>query len=119
MKTDLRFNLQHAGDIFSDAVQKTADSAVIFSKKIMRVYNLNSLHSRKKKISEEIIARASVLVKAEKSDVCRDAVLAKLVSRLHGIEQELAGYKKQKTRMVSPVTSIIAKLGKALFSSKR
>jgi hypothetical protein len=119
MKSDLRSNLQHAGDVFADAVHKTAESAVVISKKLVRAYDLNSLNSRKKKISDEIIERVSVLTKGGNGGISSDAALSRLVARLHDIEKELAGFKKQKTRLVSPVTSIITKLGKALFSAKK
>lgn len=170
MKTDLRFNLQHAGDVFVDAVQKTADtaaefsksvidncdpdslhnkkkklssaiinrvsgltkrerfihtvqkaadSAIVITKKVIHAYDLNALHSKKKKISDEIIERVSAQVKESTGAVSHDAALSRLVARLNGVEKELAGYKKQKTARVGPVTSMITKLGKALFSAKK
>jgi len=118
MKTDLRFNLRHAGDIFADAVHKTADTTLFISRKIVRVYNLSSLRSRKKRIINEIIERVSALTKIG-GGVSRDFLLSGMVARLNGIERELAGYKKQNNRLVSPVTSTVTKLGKALFGAAK
>jgi len=118
MKTGLRFNLQHAGELFISAVQKAADSAIVISRKAVRTYDVNSLNSKKRKISGEIIERVSVLIKKGTSGVGSDAVLSRLVGRLGGIEKELAGYKKRNNGRVSPVTLIITRLGRALFSVK-
>ncbi|MEI6209335.1 MAG: hypothetical protein WCP20_21355 [Desulfuromonadales bacterium] len=111
MKIDLRSNLQHMGDIFVGAVQKTADSTIAYSKSVFLTYVRNSLHSRKKKVASEIIERVTVLIKEGKSDVCRDATLVGLVTKLNGIENDITGYSKQKAEPDSPFTSILVKSG--------
>ena len=169
MNTDLRFTLQHAGDMFADAVHKTADtvlaisrtvidsyepttllrkrkklstritrrastlfqektfvnavhnaadSAVLLSKKLTRAYDINSLKLRKKKISSEIVDRVSLLTKGEHGTISHDGALSRLVSRLNGVEKELSRYTKRNSRKVSPVTTVLTKLGKALFGAK-
>lgn len=100
-------------------VQKAADSAVVITKNVIRTYDLNSLNSQKRKISEEIVERVSAQINGGSGGVNRDAGLSRLVIRLNGIEKKLAGYKKQETRLVGPVTSVLTKLGKALFSAKK
>lgn len=170
MKTDLRYNLQHAGDVFAVAVHKTADSAlvisknltgiydpdslhsrkkklsglirkrvpilrkrenlvnvvqktadfaVLISKKLMRAYDLSSLRSQRKKLADEIVERVSVLTTGGNGEISRDARLARLVASLNGVEKELTGFSKRSTRRVSPVTTILTKLGKALFGAKK
>jgi hypothetical protein len=109
MKIDLRSNLQNIGDIFVGAVQKTADSARECSRSVFLTYDLNSLHSRKKKVASEIIERVSALIKEGKSDICRDAALTSLVTKLGDIERDIAGYSKQEAKPENLVTSIIAK----------
>ena len=118
MKNDLRRNLQHVGTIFVDAVQKSADSAMAFSKSAARKYGSNSLHSKKEKIAGEIIERVAVLLKEGNGAVCRDDALAKLVTRFNEVEHDLAQHKKQQTGRDNPFTSILAKCESTISSVK-
>ena len=118
MKTDLRRNLQHVGTIFVDAVQKSADSAMAFSKGAARKYGSNSLHSKKEKIAGEIIERVAALLKEGNSAVCRDEALSKLVTRFNEVEHDLSQHKKQQTRRDNPFSSLLAKCESSISSVK-
>ena len=119
MNTDFRRNLQHVGTIFVDAVQKTADSAMAFSKSAVTKYGVNSLSSKKERIAGEIIDRVAVLLKEGNSEVCRDEALSRLVTRFNEVEQELAQHKKQKSRQDNPFTSILEKCESSISSVKK
>ena len=119
MDIDFRRNLQHVGTIFVDAVQKSADSAMAFSKSAATKYGVNSLSSKKEKIAGEIIDRVAVLLKEGKSEVCRDEVLSRLVARLNEVEHELAQHIKQKNKRDNPLASIIEKCESSISSIKK
>ena len=118
MKSDLRYNIQNIGTIFVGAIQKTANSAQNISKRVISDFDFNSLTSKKRKISDEIIRHVSVLIKEGNSEICHDDTLSKLVARLDTVEQDLAGYKKTTTRTATPITSMITKLGRSIFKTK-
>ena len=119
MDIDFRRNLQHVGTIFVDAVQKSADSAMAFSKSAAAKYGVNSLSSKKEKIAGEIIDRVAVLLKEGNSEVCRDEVLSRLVARLNEVEHELAQHIKQKNKRDNPLASIIEKCESSISSIKK
>ncbi|MFZ4854751.1 MAG: hypothetical protein ACOYL3_00005 [Desulfuromonadaceae bacterium] len=119
MDIDFRRNLQHAGTIFVDAVQKSADSAMAFSKSAAAKYGVNSLSSKKEKIAGEIIDRVADLLKEGKSEVCRDETLSRLVARLNEVEHDLALHKKQNTRRNNPFTSILEKCESSISNVKK
>jgi len=119
MGIDFRRNLQHVGTIFVDAVQKSADSAMAFSKGAVTKYGITSLSSKKEKIAGEIIDRVAVLLKEGNSEVCRDEALSRLVARLNEVEHELALHKKQNSRRNNPFTSIIEKCESSISSVKK
>ena len=119
MDIDFRHNLRHVGTIFVNAVQKSADSAMAFSKGAATKYGITSLSSKKEKIAGEIIDRVAVLLKEGKSEVCRDEALSRLVARLNEVEHELAQHKKQKSRLDNPFTSILEKCESSISSMKK
>jgi hypothetical protein len=119
MDIDIRRNLQHAGTIFVDAVQKSADSAMAFSKGAVAKYGVTSLSSKKEKIAGEIIDRVAVLLKEGNNEVCRDEALAKLVARLNEVEHDLAQHKKQKSKRDNPFTILQEKCEDSIASVKK
>ncbi len=119
MNIDFRRNLQQAGTIFVGAVQKSADSAMAFSKGAVHKYGINSLSSKKEKIAGEIIDRVAVLLHEGKSEVCRDEALSRLVDAFNEIERELAAHKKQKSEWNNPFDSVIEKCEASIASVKK
>ena len=109
MNIDFRRNLQRAGTIFVDVVQKSADSAMAFSKGAVTKYGITSLSSKKEKIAGEIIDRVAVLLHDGHSEVCRDEALTKLVARFNEIERDIAEHKKQTSGLENRFTSIVEK----------
>jgi hypothetical protein len=102
MSFDLRYNLKNIGDIFVGAVQKTADSAMQCSKGVFLTYDIQRFQCKKQKVSREIGARVSTLVKEGTTDLTRDAALAELIAKLNGLEEEQADHEKQRSNLVNP-----------------
>ena len=119
MNIDFRRNLQRAGTIFVDVVQKSADSAMAFSKGAVTKYGITSLSSKKEKIAGEIIDRVTVLLHDGHSEVCRDEALAKLVARFNEIEHDIAEHKKQTSGLDNQFNSIIEKCESSIASMKK
>lgn len=118
MDIDFKRNLQNIGTIFVGAVQKSADSAMAFSKGAATKYGVNSLSSEKDKIAGKIIERVAVLLKEGKSEVCRDEELSILVARLNEVEQELAKHKKEKSGWDNTFASLREKCEASISSVK-
>lgn len=119
MSIDFRRNLQDAGKIFVGAVQKSADSAMEFSKSAVTKYGINSLASRKDKVAGEIIDRVAVLLNEGNSEVCRDEALTKLVARFNEIEREITEQNKGKKGFDNPLAPIIEKCEASIESLKK
>jgi chromosome condensin MukBEF ATPase and DNA-binding subunit MukB len=102
MNFDLRYNLQHIGDIFVGAVQKTADSAMQCSKGVFLTYDVKKIQRKKQQISREIGERVTVLMREGASDVSQDAVLSTLIATLNCLENELAKHENDRCNMVNP-----------------
>jgi|GEM_PF-3105002 hypothetical protein len=119
MNIDFRRNLQQAGTIFVGVVQKSADSAMAFSKGAATKYGITSLSSKKEKIAGEIIDRVAVLLKEGHSEVCRDEALTKLVARFNEIEHDIAERKKQTSGLDNSINSIIEKCESSIASVKK
>jgi tRNA(Phe) wybutosine-synthesizing methylase Tyw3 len=119
MDIDFRRNLQNAGTIFVGAVQKSADSAMAFSRGAAKRYGVTSLSSKKERIAGEIIDRVAVLLKEGTSEVCRDETLSRLVARLNEVEQELAQHKKQQGRLANPLNSLREKCESSISSIRK
>lgn len=102
MGFDLRYNLQHVGDIFVGAVQKTADSALSCSKGTILFYDIKKLSCRKKCIYREIGARVFLLANEGISDFSADAILSEHVAQLSAIEKDLREIEAQRSNLMSP-----------------
>ncbi len=119
MNIDFRRNLQQVGTIFVGVVQKSADSAMAFSRGAVTNYGITSLSSKKEKIAGEIIDRVAVLLREGQSEVCRDEALTKLVARFNEIERDIAEHKKQTSGLEDRFTSIVKKCESSISSLKK
>lgn len=105
MKTDVRYNLQHIGDIFVDVVQKTADTAIQCSSRVFLTYDIQLLSRKRKLLLRDIGERVTQLVKEGASDLMQCSRLSELVSQLNSIEKDIATYEEKKKSMVNPFRS--------------
>ncbi|HIJ90551.1 MAG TPA: hypothetical protein HPP95_06795 [Deltaproteobacteria bacterium] len=104
MGFDLRYNLMHIGDNFSDAVHKTADTAIQCSKAVFFSYDIQMLQRKKNKAAREVGERVSALVKEGTVDISQDLLLSGLIAKLDLIEKELAAQESARTDLMSLFT---------------
>jgi hypothetical protein len=102
MKVDLRYNLQHIGDIFVETVQKTAATAIQCSRGAYLFYDINRLRLDKHCIFRHIGERVTLLVKERATDLANDVKLTEIFSRLSGIEKSIEEHEKERNGMVNP-----------------
>jgi hypothetical protein len=99
MEFDLRYNLQNIGNIFTGAVQKTAEAAKSCSKGVFLIYDISVLKARKQKLSCEIGARVALLLQEGKSNMAHDSALSELIATLDGVEKDLTMCENQKSSL--------------------
>ena len=102
MKVDVRHNLMNIGDIFVDAVQKTADTALQCSKRAFLTYDINKLTCKKRGVARDIGERVTQLVKEGSKDVTQDAKLAELIANFNNIEKIITEHQNETCAMVNP-----------------
>jgi len=96
---DIRYNLQHAGDIFVDAVKKTADLASQSAKCAMLTFDITRLDLKKNTLSRAVGERVSVLIKEGVTDVNKDDKLEELISELSKLEKSLEEFKNERSNL--------------------
>jgi hypothetical protein len=105
MKIDLRYNLQHIGDIFVDVVQKTADTAIQCSSSIFLTYDINMLSQKRKQVLRDIGERVTQLINEGSTDLMQCAKLSELVAQLNSIENKMAEHEKARCNPINPFRS--------------
>lgn len=98
---DIRYNLQHIGDIFVDAVKNTADLASQSAKSVILTFDINRLVIKKNTLSRTVGERVSVLVKEGVIDVNKDDKLNELIAELNKIEKNLVELKDERTNVLN------------------
>jgi hypothetical protein len=98
MNFDLRYNLQHIGDIFVGAVQKTADSAMQCSRGTILAYDIQRLSCKRKSIYSDIGERVSQVLK-EGGDIAQDAGMSELTTRLGLLDKDIAAFETEKANL--------------------
>lgn len=103
MGFDLRYNLQHIGDIFVGAVQKTADTAMQCSRSTILTYDIQRLSCKRKSLYRDIGERVSQVLN-EGADVTQDARMSELTVRLGLIDKDIAAFESEKTDLCNLFT---------------
>ncbi len=101
MREDVRYKMQHLGDIFVDTLSCVADSAKKHAKGIVLTYDIWDL---KKKSREylSLIGRRIVQVKKEGLvDLRRDDKLVEMIAHAEKIDGFIASFEEKKKRMAS------------------
>jgi len=98
MTFDLRYNLQHIGDIFVGAVQKTADSAMQCSRSVVLTYDISRLKCKRKVVYRDIGERVSQVLN-EGGDVTQDAKMEELTTRLALFDKDIAAFENEKSNL--------------------
>jgi hypothetical protein len=99
MDLNCRYNLQHLGDIFVGALQKTTDVLLSCPRGAILAYEINVLQNKQQKVCREIGARISLLMREETTDVAADAPLSALFVTRDNIEKNLAAHEKHRSAL--------------------
>jgi hypothetical protein len=98
MAFDLRYNLQHIGDIFVGAVQKTADTALQCSRSTVLSYDISRLKCKRKSVYRDIGERVAQVMK-EGGDVTQDAKLVDITAKLALIDKDIEAFESEKANL--------------------
>jgi hypothetical protein len=105
MAADLRYNLQHLGDTFAGAVEKTVDLAKNSARGIFLTYDINRLERTRRNLLREIGGRVAHLAGEGLTDVRRDDALTALMAELSAIDREIQSHQVKRDTMLQPCKS--------------
>jgi hypothetical protein len=96
MSEDVRYKLQHLGDIFVDALSCVADSAKKCAKNVVLTYDIRDLKKKRRQYLG-LIGRRIVQVKKEGlTDLNRDDQLVELIADAEKIDRFIASFEEKK-----------------------
>jgi len=96
MREDIRYKLEHLGDLYVDALMGTSDSAKKYAKSIVLTYDIWDLKKKQRQLLGLIGMRRVQLQKAGLTDVNRDDKLAQLIADEEKISRYIASYEEKK-----------------------
>ena len=101
MEEDLRYKMQHIGDIFIDKVQNFGSYAKGSVRGIALTYNIDEYKKDKDKIVKRIGERLAAIRKKDSDrDVFNDKIMVKLFYRLDTIQDKIdAGIKERNEKL--------------------
>ena len=99
MSEDLRYKMQHLGDIFVDTLSCVADSAKRCAKGIVLTYDIRDLKKKRRQCLSLIGRRIVQVKKAGLADLKRDDKLVELIAGAEKIDRFIASFEEKKKRM--------------------
>jgi hypothetical protein len=96
MSEDIRYKMQHLGDIFVDALSSVVDSAQRLAKGVVLSYDIRDLNNKKGQCFSEIGQRIVQVRKEGLADLNRDDILVGLFSKVQQLTQLIESYEKKK-----------------------
>ena len=96
MSEDVRYKVQHLGDIFVDVVSWVADSARKCAKDIVLTYDIRDLKKKKRQCLSLIGRRIVQVKKAGLADLKRDDKLVELIAGAEKIDRFIASFEEKK-----------------------
>lgn len=99
MSEDVRYKMQHMGDIFVDALSWVADSAKKRAKGIVLTYDIWDLKEKRRRCLGLIGRRIVQVKKAGLADLNRDDRLVELIADAEKIDRFIASLEKKKKMM--------------------
>ena len=96
MSQDVRYKMQHLGDIFVDALLYTVASAKKSAKGIVLTYDIRGLKKKKQECLSQIGRRIVQVKKAGLADLKRDDILVELVATTEKIDRSIASFEEKK-----------------------
>ena len=96
MSEEVRYKMQHLGDIFVDALSCVADSARKCAKSIVLTYDIRDLKKKRRQCLSLIGRRIVQVKKAGLADLKRDDKLVELIGDAEKIERLIASFEEKK-----------------------
>ena len=96
MRQDRRYQLQHLGDTFVDAVSSVATSARQHAKNVVLTYDLRALQKKKTQCLSLIGGRIVQVRRAGLADLTRDDVLVEMIDDVGQIDRAIASFAEKK-----------------------
>lgn len=99
MSQDVRYKMQHLGDIFVDTLSAVVDSAQKQAKGIVLTYDMYDLKQKKNNCFGQIGRRVAQVKKAGLAEFQKDETLVELIAQAEKIDNFLASYEEKKTSL--------------------
>jgi len=97
MGQELRYNIQHIGDIFVDNLEKAFDYVKSSTRGITLTYDIHDLEKKKSKVLSEIGERMAEIRKTSPElDVFNDEKVLELFSKLEVVEESIEAHTKER-----------------------
>ncbi|HLA28012.1 MAG TPA: hypothetical protein VJZ49_08960 [Syntrophales bacterium] len=96
MSRDVRYKMQHLGDIFVDALLYTVASAKKSAKGIVLTYDIRGLKKKRRECLSLIGKRIIQVKKAGLADLKRDDMLVELVAATEKIDRSITSFEEKK-----------------------
>lgn len=96
MSEDIRYKIQHMGDIFVDSLSSVVDYAQKLAKGVVISYDIRDLRNKKQECLSDIGQRIVQAKKAGLADLQRDDLLVGLFSKAQNIGQLIKAYEQKK-----------------------
>ncbi len=101
MREDVRFKMQHLGDIFVDTLSRVADSAKKHAKGVVLTYDIWDLKKKRREWLSLIGRRIVQVKKAGLVDLRRDDKLVEMIAHAEEIDRFIASFEEKKKGMAS------------------
>jgi hypothetical protein len=96
MSEDVRYKMQHLGDIFVDALSTVVDSAQKKAKGVVLAYDIRDLHNKRNQCFHDIGRRIVEVKKAGLADLRRDDTLVDFFVKARKLDQLIESYEQKK-----------------------
>ena len=96
MSEDIRYKMQHLGDIFVDTLSAVVDSAQRKAKGVVLAYDIRDLNNKQGQCFNDIGRRIVEVKKAGQAELKGDNILADLFSKAQKLAGLIESYEKKK-----------------------
>lgn len=101
MSDDIRYKMQHLGDIFVDALSVVIDSARKHAKNVVLIYDIHDLKKKKLQCLSLIGRRIVQVKKAGLAELKRDDKLVELIAQAENIDRYIWSFEEEKQMTMS------------------
>jgi hypothetical protein len=108
MSEDVRYKMQHLGDIFADALSAVVDSAQKRAKSLVLTYDIHDLKQKKQHCLGQIGRRVAQVKKEGLAELQTDGNLVELIAQAEKIDNYIASCEEKKK------TALCGSVGKAV-----